>query len=184
MPRLQTERSDAVLALGYAFRLHGYTGASLTSISGHTGLGKGSLYHFFPGGKADMADAVLTQVSEWFEQEVFAPLRAGAPPAQRLDAMFDAVEDYFGSRHLVCLFAVFAIGQEQQRFAERIRAYFSDWIEALAGALPENLPDRDEVATDVVATIQGALVLARAMDDKELFHTSLTRLRASLPRTP
>jgi hypothetical protein len=29
-------------------------------------LGKGSLYHFFPGGKEDMAKAVLDEVAVWF----------------------------------------------------------------------------------------------------------------------
>ena len=164
-------RSEAVLALASAFRRHGYEGASLAAISARTGLGKGSLYHFFPGGKEEMARAVLDEVDAWFQREVYRPLRAEGPAPQRLAAMFTAVESYFASRHLVCLFAAFALGQERERFAERIGAYFAEWIAALATVLPR------EEASDTVATIQGALVLARALDDPVLFQDTLTRLQ-------
>ena len=46
-------------ALGEVFRAHGYEGASLTLITQATGLGKGSLYNFFPDGKEQMAAEVL-----------------------------------------------------------------------------------------------------------------------------
>ncbi len=64
-----------------------YGGASLAAISQHTGLGKGSLYNFFPGGKEEMAEAVLEQVAIWFQDEVYRPCapptglaRSGSPP--------------------------------------------------------------------------------------------------------
>jgi AcrR family transcriptional regulator len=171
--RVQAERAEVVLALATAFRVHGYEGASLAAITSRTGLGKGSLYHFFPGGKEDMARAVLDEVDDWFRREVYEPLRAEGPRSERLAAMFAAVENYFASRHLVCLFAAFALGQERDRFAERIRAYFAEWVAALSTVLPE------DDATDTVATIQGALVLARAMDDPALFTHVLRRLSAA-----
>lgn len=47
-----------------------------------------------------MARAVLDEVDDWFRREVYQPLRAADPPAERLAAMFTAVETYFASRHL------------------------------------------------------------------------------------
>ena len=44
------------------FRAHGYEGATLSVITEATGLGKGSLYHFFPGGKEELAAAVLADL--------------------------------------------------------------------------------------------------------------------------
>ena len=58
MPGTVAERADALPALGEVFREHGFEGASLALIGERTGLGKGSLYHFFPGGKEEMAAAV------------------------------------------------------------------------------------------------------------------------------
>ena len=62
MPRVISERADALPALAEVFREHGFEGASLSLISERTGLGKGSLYHFFPGGKEEMAAAVLDDI--------------------------------------------------------------------------------------------------------------------------
>lgn len=59
MKRVLTERADAVSALAEVFREHGFEGASLSLLSKATGLGKGSLYNFFPGGKEEMMEAVL-----------------------------------------------------------------------------------------------------------------------------
>ncbi|TGQ06111.1 helix-turn-helix domain-containing protein, partial [Mesorhizobium sp. M00.F.Ca.ET.217.01.1.1] len=57
MRRIAPERADLPSIIGEVFREHGYEGASLALIGAATGLGKGSLYHFFPGGKEEMARA-------------------------------------------------------------------------------------------------------------------------------
>ena len=176
-----TERADAVLALAGVFRTYGYAGASLAAISEGTGLGKGSLYNFFPGGKEEMAEAVLDQVSTWFQHEVYEPLRSpDRPGPERITAMIETVERYFTSRQLVCLFGAFALGQERERFAVRIRGYFTDWIAALRAAFPEGIEDAGQLATDLVATIQGALVLARALDDPDVLKGTIDRAHAVL----
>ncbi len=56
------------------FQKHGYEGASLSLIAAATGLGRASLYHRFPGGKADMALAVLDHADLWFATHVLDPL--------------------------------------------------------------------------------------------------------------
>jgi AcrR family transcriptional regulator len=70
------ERSGAVPLLAEVFRTYGFEGASLARISEGTGLGKGSIYNFFPGGKDEMAEAVLDEIDGWFR-------RAGVPPLRR-----------------------------------------------------------------------------------------------------
>ncbi len=80
MSRLIHTREDVLPVLGEVFREHGFEGASLSVITARTGLGKGSLYHFFPGGKEEMGQAVLAHIDGWFETEVYAPLRDDADP--------------------------------------------------------------------------------------------------------
>ncbi len=65
------------------FRTYGYDRASLSKISEVTGLGRSSLYHRFPGGKAEMADAVLTAADEWLGEYVLAPLEEPGDPSVR-----------------------------------------------------------------------------------------------------
>src|ERR1700678_3071064 len=131
-----TDRSPAIPALAEAFREHGFEGASLARLCAATGLGKGSLYHFFPGGKDEMAAAVLADVDAWVTGAIFEPLRrapAGDPAA--ISAMFDAAADSFRSGRRVCLQGAFALGRERDRFADAIRSYFEQWIASLAAAL-------------------------------------------------
>ena len=57
------------------FQDHGYQGASLSLIAEATGLGRASLYHRFPGGKTDMAVAVLDRRSRsWFSVILVVPM--------------------------------------------------------------------------------------------------------------
>ncbi|HTJ26198.1 MAG TPA: TetR/AcrR family transcriptional regulator [Candidatus Limnocylindria bacterium] len=180
MPKSVAERSDVLPALGECFREHGYEGASLALIGEATGLGKGSLYHFFPGGKEEMASAVLAEIDAWFEQYVFAPLRETERPDDGIAAMFDAVETYFRSGRRVCLVGAFALGETRDRFARRVRAYFTRWIDALRTALIRAGRDpacAAALSEEVVAGIQGAIVLARALGDPKAFARAAERLR-------
>lgn len=177
------ERAELLALLGEVFREHGYDGASLATITERTGLGKGSVYHFFPGGKEEMATAVLAEIDAWFEREVFAPLRDGEAPEVAIAGMFRSVDAYFRSGRRVCLVGSFALGDTRDRFGRAVRAYFDTWRSTLATALHRrgHRPAAARaLAEDVVAGIQGALVLARAVDDPAVFTRSLARLEARL----
>ncbi|MYM85280.1 TetR family transcriptional regulator [Duganella sp. FT50W] len=183
MARVIAEREDVIPMLAEVFRTYGFEGASLARISEGTKLGKGSIYHFFPRGKEEMAEAVLAHVDEWFEQHVFKSLLEHADAMEGIKAMFDDVASYFHSGRRVCLVGVFALGNERDRFADRIRAYFAAWIDALAAALlraGREPQAANALAREVVGGIQGALVLARALDQTEIFTDTLSRLRGRL----
>jgi AcrR family transcriptional regulator len=179
------ERAEILPALGEVLREHGFEGASLALIGARTGLGKGSLYHFFPGGKEEMAAAVLDEVDGWFQAHIFAPLRAEPDAARGIARMFKAVDAYFRSGRRVCLVGALALTDSRDLFARRIRGYFADWTDALADALIRAGHDRKRahaLAEETVAAIQGALVLARAMHDPALFQRALTRCKRRLAR--
>jgi len=180
MAREIAERKDVIPVLGDIFREHGYAGTSLSEITRRTGLGKGSLYHFFPGGKKEMAEAVLADVDTWFETNVFAPLRESQNPIRGIEEMFEAVDQYFRSGQRICLIGAFALDDTRDQFGTVINAYFTSWTEALTVALKRNglgAREAKEMAEDIVAGIQGALVLARSVDDPMLFSRTLKRLR-------
>lgn len=180
MTRTVGGRDEVLPVLAEVFREHGYEGASLSVISRATGLGKGSLYHFFPGGKAEMAAAVLSEIDAWFERRVFVPLRDGTRPRENVAAMLDAVDKYFAAGRRICLVGLFALGDTRDAFAREVHAYFARWIGALTDALTRcgNAPaTAAALAEETVATIQGAIVLARALDDPGIFTRALQRLR-------
>lgn len=155
MARLVAERQDVIPVLGETFRRYGYDGASIGLIVKETGLGRSSLYHFFPGGKEEMARAVLAHVDDWFETHVFTPLDKDAPE-QALAGMYAAVTSYFRSGRRICLVGAFALDAVRDPFAAEIQTYFRRWIAALEGCLVRRgLPPARAavVAPQVVALI-------------------------------
>ena len=177
------ERKEILRALGEVFRAHGYEGASLTLITEATGLGKGSLYHLFPGGKEQMAAEVLAEIDTWFELNIYAPLRDAEDPARAIAAMIAGVEQYFHSGNRICLVGLVALGAARDTFAVAIDSYFARWEEALAHLLRRSGLSRSQAqrrAEDALLTIQGALVLARARRDAGIFRRALSDLTKRL----
>jgi AcrR family transcriptional regulator len=178
--RTRADRTEILPLLGEIFREHGYEGASLSLITEKTGLGKGSLYHFFPGGKEEIATDVLAEIDHWFQTNVYRPLREADDPTAGIDHMFSAVETYFRAGRRVCLVGVFALDNTRDRFAVAVKSYFTDWASALTKALTRcghSAAEARALTEDILGGIQGALVLARALDDPVIFTRSLKRLR-------
>ena len=188
MPRPPALRKDAIRALAEVFRAHGYEGATLTLLSAGTGLGKGSLYHFFPGGKSEMAAEVLDEIDHWFLAQIFDPLLHGCDPAAAIRSMMANVEAYFRSGQRTCLVGAFALSDVRDDFASQIAGYFKSWRKALSSALQRlgrAPPDADDMSEEIIAGIQGGLVAARALNDPDVFCRALRRMerRLDLPLT-
>lgn len=183
MARQIAERADLLPKLADVFRTRGYEGASLGEIGRATGLGKGSLYHFFPRGKAEMAEAVLAEIDAWFAVEILGPLNHPGDPRQSIREMCRAVDAHHKGGRRVCAFALFALDDTRRIFAPALRRHFQIWIEALARVLVVAgrgpAAARTE-AVDAIASIQGAMVLARAADDPRVFAGTLARIEARL----
>ena len=175
-------RREAILArIAEVFREHGHDGASLARLTEATGLGRGSLYHFFPGGKRQMVEEVLDHVDGWFARHVFGPLRDEPDPERALASMLDRVDDYFRSGRRVCLVGAFALNRSGDAFAGRVGGYFERWLGHLEPVLARR--GRADPAGDalrVLVEIQGALVLAAALGRIDPFAATVARLRAEL----
>ncbi|TWC77417.1 TetR family transcriptional regulator [Rhizobium sp. SJZ105] len=183
MARMVAEKSDAVASLAEVFREHGYEGASLALIGKATGLGKGSLYHFFPNGKEEMVQAVLVEIEQWFEDSVYSPLRDGDDANAAITAMLDETAKYFRSGRRVCLVGALAVTNTRDLFAQAIRRYFVAWVDALQAALVRQGRDAEQarlLSEDAVLSIQGAIVLSRALDDPAIFQRAIDQLHSRL----
>jgi len=181
---------DAVLG---AFRRHGYEGASLSRISEATGLGKSSLYHYFPKGKDDMARAAADRVVTIFTETFLTPLLADGPPDARLKDAVAGLRAYYGDGSDCCLVAVFSVGDAASPQAGLAAGLSRGVLDAFAklardaGAAPADAKRRAEAA---LVLIEGGLVVARALADAGPFRRALDRLpeavlsRGAGPRGP
>ncbi|MDR6717284.1 TetR/AcrR family transcriptional regulator [Paenibacillus sp. 2003] len=178
MTRTVFEKSDVIPLVTEVFRELGYEGATLSKITARTRLSKGSLYYFFPGGKEEMAAEILAHIDQWFIKNIFEPLEKNEARVA-IDHMWQEVDTYFQSGQRICLIGAFALDETRDRFAAVIRQYFIRWIEALSAALVQtgiSKETADQISEETIASIQGGLILSRALKDESYFERTLANL--------
>ena len=176
-------REEAIVKLIPAFRKHGYEGATLSKLSKASGLGKASLYHYFPGGKSEMAAAVFEYVGIGFGSLVLKTLRGEGEPAIKIQAACDSLREFYDSGRNSCFLAIMSFGEADKLFHDRVKARLELTIKTLAQVLVD-AGIEVEVAymrsIDAIAQIQGALILVRILDDIELFERAVKNLPGRL----
>lgn len=183
MPAALISKDQVLDSLTRVFRELGYGGATLSRLSQATGLVRASLYHYFPGGKADMATAVLGRANAWLGSRVLAPLAGPGTPTERLEAMATALDSYYAGGRDGCLLGLLSQGDARDLFQHHVREALGRWSDAIAAVLEEAglAPDlAGERGEDAVIQIQGALVVSRGLDNLEPFTRTLAELPARL----
>lgn len=167
--------------LSDVFRSQGYEGASLSKLSEATGLQRASLYYRFPGGKKEMAEAVLAQIDSRINARILGPLSAPGSPADRVQALVGGLKTLYQNGHASCLLDALSLGEGQNLFGPLIAGAFGAWIDALASVAADSGHDSataKRLAEEVIISIQGALVLARGQNTNAPF----MRVLENLPR--
>ncbi|HJV21643.1 MAG TPA: TetR/AcrR family transcriptional regulator [Holophagaceae bacterium] len=175
----RTTREGILLSLLEEFRTCGFDGVSLSRISEVTGLGKASLYHHFPGGKAEMAQGVMTLAWGWLEGNVFAPLEADGDPAARLEAVVQALEGFYAQGRKSCLLDVMPIsgGPEVKAAVKAVMERLATGFTMLAADAGLSEAQAAARAEHALVALQGSLVLARGLGDPGPFLRQMQSLR-------
>jgi AcrR family transcriptional regulator len=182
MPAALATRTEVLDRIMESFRKHGYDGASLATLSKRTGLGKSSLYHHFPGGKEQMALAVLAHLNAGLSV-TFQAVADEPDPKKKLHLMLDAIDAFYDGGKKACLLERLVASVDRARFGAPLRSTFADWISVLtdigrAAGLTAAVARRR--AEGAVVRIEGALVVAAGMSDPSVFARTLDELRATL----
>jgi AcrR family transcriptional regulator len=183
MPAATLTRTELHQRLADIFRQRGYDGASIADIAEATGLGKSSLYHYFPGGKEEMAAGVLAHLAGDLEAKLFAPMEAAGTPARKLGQMIDTLDAFYDGGRRACLLERLTASADRQRFQRPLAAIFLRWLGAVerlcrdAGLSPATSRVRAEEA---LTRLQGSLVLAAGTGDPAPFQRALAWIRKSL----
>ena len=81
----QASRAALLRSARHRFATRGYEGTTVSAILAGAGMARGALYHYFPGGKADVFRAVFEQVNDEFHARRDT-LRALESPFERIRA--------------------------------------------------------------------------------------------------
>ncbi len=183
--QVKTASREALLAaLGDVFERKGYDGATLSQLSAATGLGKASLYHHFPGGKAEMAAVLLRARVADLQRLAFSRLHGSLPPGVRLGEFIDGFREYTKNGERNCLIMLFGEGTAGDHHAETIARQYSDWLGRLSATFEEaGLKSKraERSARDLLASLYGHLIIARLTGDTVAFKRQLKRLKKTLP---
>ncbi|HEY2817025.1 MAG TPA: TetR/AcrR family transcriptional regulator [Casimicrobiaceae bacterium] len=154
-----------------AIRRSGYNGTSVVDIMKEAGLTHGGFYAHFASREAMLAEAADRAGAE----SVAASTRvaATAPPEQGLQSLLRAYlsKEHVKSAERGC--PVAALGSEMPRQAPEVRRAATRRIKEMIDVVARQSPDwgqagAHERALVTVATMVGALLLARAVDEPKL----------------
>ena len=169
--RKEATHERIVRAAARAIRRSGYNGTGVADIMKDVGLTHGGFYAHFTSRETMLAEAADQAGAE--SVAVLTRVAAAAPPREALRSMIRA---YLSKEHVEdaetgC--PVAALGSEMPRQAPRVRRAATRRIKEVIGVIARHSPDKGEPgayehALVTVATMVGALVLARAVDDPKL----------------
>jgi TetR/AcrR family transcriptional repressor of lmrAB and yxaGH operons len=175
-----SEKSEIIGRLFVAFRDHGYEGASLADLSRVTGLGKSSLYHHFPRGKEQMAEAVLDQGRAFIQSAVAEVAKSPEPLQARIKKIIAAFDGLYAGGRNPCLLGRLSLSEIGPAGREIANDIFAIWTEAIAALARETGMSATQgryFAEDWIARVQGALILHAATGDCGPFERAMVPLR-------
>ncbi|HVY17332.1 MAG TPA: TetR/AcrR family transcriptional regulator [Rhodopila sp.] len=179
MPAALASKDEIVDRLFTVFRDRGFEGASLADLSRATGLGKSSLYHHFPRGKEQMAEAVLERATALIDNAILKVARAPEPLKVRVRKIVAAFDQIFAGGRTACVLGQLSSAGVGADARQGLRQAFAHWIEAIDGLAAESgmSPARARnFSEDWVARLQGALILQAATGDRGPFKRAMDAL--------
>jgi AcrR family transcriptional regulator len=185
-------RERIVEAARRLFFKQGYTATGVADVLKAAKANSGSLYHFFPS-KEDLLAAVLEKYQSMLEPAVLKPAFARArDPIERLFAILEGYRLLLEATHfeLGCPIGNLAleVSNSHKKARRLIVENFRAWCAAVQGLVAEagdRLPpdiDPAAFATHVLATMEGAVMLARAYRSFEPFDQAVNQLRDYIRR--
>ena len=187
----RTRILDATIRL---LRRQGYAATGIKQIVAEGEAPLGSMYHYFPGGKEQIAAEALARSGERIRQTI-----ASAGDAADLPA---AIDNYFvvnaerlhdSNYQRGCPIATVALetASDNERIRQVCQDVFNGWQATLAQVFVDAgiaQGDADPLATFVLSSYEGALTMSRALRDVQPMLTSgaaiASVLRAHLGEAP
>lgn len=188
VPRPDRSRAALIDTAATLFRRQGYAATGLNQILDDAGVKAGSLYHHFPGGKQELAAAVVESAGAQIEHVLRAALSGDADVIAVVDGWLDMLAAGLAAD---CRDGcpVEPIATESVHASELVRSAAARAFDGWCGAIAERLrtdgwrADRaDEAALALVSIVEGALVLSRTKGDAAALNSAKTAVRAVLSK--
>ncbi len=167
MKPAQKSKSELIEIFCDLFSVTNYDGVSLAMLSEATGLDKGSLYHFFPGGKKEMVAEALVHKVNRLVIEVFEFLAADVSAGQAVSDFLNGLAAFYDNGKSYCLIGVLSSSSVCELIQEQLEKACEAWQATLGFRLDQlAIAKPEQQALALLASVQGALLLERFAGDK------------------
>lgn len=178
----KVSEQEVVERLYQVFREQGFDGASLNELAKATGLKKASLYHRFPGGKQEMAAAVMGYVADWNETNVSAIFYSDLTPEKKLNTVLQNLDELYAGGTNKCILRSFSVGLESAFLHPSVKTTFENLLigfEQLALQFGHQPETAKNIGRKAVVNLHGGLILSQVTEDASYFQDSLEGIRKS-----
>lgn len=172
MSRPPRHREAIVRAAALLFRRHGYAATGLARIVAQSGAPRGSVYHYFPGGKPEIAAASVAYAGELVRRSLQALAERSGTPGELLRAYAGQLAGWMAESGFRDGCPIATVLLEAAVDEPAIRAAGAtagaDWTRILDTALREHgvSPRRARrLALTAIAALEGSLLQARVAAD-------------------
>lgn len=180
------------------FRRQGYAGTGLAEILARSGAPRGSLYHYFPDGKAEIAEAALRAAGEYMTGIMQGIACASASPGELVSrygaGLAAALEKSGFTDGCAVATVVLEAAPGSPKLAAAGRDAFAAWSDVVSGMLLRAgiaEPRARALADFTIAAFEGAMMLARARSSaapilsaaeelRRVFDTELLRMKGNV----
>lgn len=184
----QNKRDRLVDSAAIMFHRNGLTATSLADIAKHADIPIGNVYYYFKT-KEELAQAAISKRKEQFAAAYALLTDNIADPRQRLIeavAYFDKVRDDYARYGCPIGKIIDDVDVEKDPVAKTAASVFADFI-AWAKIQFEQLGhagDAQKYATSLMAGVQGATIMAKALRSPQPITDEIARLTAWLESLP
>ena len=168
-------RERIVAAAAQLYGRYGYHGVGLKQVAAESGSPIGSLYHFFPGGKDELAAEALRMSGRGYQLLVEGVLETAPDLESAILACFAAAAEVVEASDYADACWIETVALEVASSNEPLRLVtaeiFDGWIEGLTGICADRggLPTGEAraLAIAIITGLEGAFVLSRGQRSRE-----------------
>ena len=185
-------RERILYAAAELFRRQGYSGTGIKQIATAADAQLGSIYHFYPGGKEELAERVIEAAGPFFAALVAATMEdAPADPVGWVEAFFAGAAENVRASGYADACPISTVAMEVASTNERLRLAtadaFGSWVEGIEGnllGLGVPASQAHDLAVSLLGALEGGFVLSRATRSTEPLaaagRSSAAAMRAAL----
>jgi AcrR family transcriptional regulator len=168
-----TTTKDRILeASTELFRRQGFANTGLKQIASQADAAFGSIYHFFPGGKDGLGEAVIRAAGRTYLGLIESSFGEIADLPATIRAFFGGAADLLTATDFKDACPIAGIALEVASTNEPLRGataeVFAEWIDATAERITKtglSRPQSEDLAAMMFCALEGAFILCRATRD-------------------